>query len=795
MYPFEKIEKKWSKKWKETGIYEPDLDKAKNPFYNLMMFPYPSAEGLHIGSVRTFSGVDVYGRFKRMQGHDVFEPIGLDGFGIHSENYALKIGKHVLQHAQDSQENFYRQLDSIGNSFAWNERLETYDKDYYKWTQWLFIQMYKQGLAYKAKSDVNWCPSCKTVLADEQVEKGECERCKNQVTKKELEQWFFKITDYADRLLENLETIDWSEHIKLSQKNWIGKSEGASINFPVKDENSSIEVFTTRPDTIFGATYMVLAPEHSLVDELKEKIENFDEVSKYIEKAKSKTENERIADVKDKTGVELRGVKAINPANNEPIPIYIADYVLSGYGTGAIMAVPGQDERDWEFAEKFDLPIVRTVEPPKDFEGKAYTGEGKAINSDFLDGLNIGEAKVKIINWLEKNEIGSKETNYHLRDWLISRQRYWGPPIPMIYCDKCNWQPVPEKDLPVELPEIDDFEPSGDGSGPLASVPEFYETKCPECGGDARRETDVSDTFLDSSWYFLRYVDVDNSKKAFSKKRIKKWLPVDMYIGGAEHAVLHLLYARFVTMVLKDVGLIDFEEPFKKFRTHGMIIKDGMKMSKSRGNVINPDDYIGKFGLDAVRLYLHFLSPLPQSGDWRDSGLMGSVRFIDRLWSFFEDVDIKDEDMSDWMHPVVEKATNDMEQMKFNTVIAQLMTALREFEGQDQLSKGDIEAFLLMLAPIAPFISEELWEKIGNNYSIHQQSWPDYDEKKLISKEVDLVIQVNGKLRGTVKVEKGTSEDDALQLALQEERVQAALEDKEPKKVIYVQDKLINLVV
>ncbi len=780
MYPFEKIEKKWAKKWLDTKIYEPDLDKAKKPYYNLMMFPYPSAEGLHIGAVRTFSGVDVYGRFMRMQGHDVFEPIGLDGFGIHSENYALKVGKHPLKHAEDSEKNFYRQLGSIGNGFAWNDRLETYDPDYYKWTQWIFIQMWKHGLVERKKASLNWCPSCKTVLADEQVIGGKCERCETEVTKKNLEQWFFKITKYADKLLGNLEKIDWSEHVKIAQRNWIGKSVGARLTFPIKGFGGNIEVFTTRPDTLFGATYMVLAPEHELVEKLKDRITNWKEVEGYIKKTRARTENERITEAKSKTGVGLEGVKAINPANKKEIPVWIADYVLASYGTGAIMAVPEHDERDYEFAKKFKLPV----------------------------------AKTKLVDkWeITKKVGGKKEVNYHLRDWLISRQRYWGPPIPMIHCEECGWQPVPEKDLPVLLPDIKDFRPKGTGESPLASEEAFWRTKCPECGGEARRETDVSDTFLDSAWYFFRYPGVDNKKEAFSKSRLNKWLPVDMYIGGAEHAVLHLLYSRFITMAFKDMGLTDFEEPFTKFRTHGLITLGGAKMSKSKGNVVDPDDYIGKFGADAVRVCLQFISPLPAGGVWQDSGLMGAVRFLNRVWKIGEKPKefAKEEEISPWMHKSIKKVTDDIEELKYNTAIAELMIVSNRFE-KEGASREDFKTFLLLLAPFAPFITEELWSRFFADKksrihdsrsesgqtafkSIHKEPWPKYEEKYLVEDTINLIVQVNGKFRATIETEKGVTQKEAEKLALAEESVSRHIKSK-PNKVVFVKGKLINFVI
>ncbi|MEX2053988.1 MAG: class I tRNA ligase family protein [Candidatus Colwellbacteria bacterium] len=763
MYPFAKIEKKWSKRWLDSGVYEPDLKKAKKPFYNLMMFPYPSAEGLHVGNVYAFIGSDIYGRFKRMEGYDVFEPIGLDGFGIHSENYAIKVGVHPAQQAKVSKERFYNQLKTIGNGFAWGARLETYDPEYYKWTQWIFIQMWKQGLAYRKKASVNWCPSCKTVLADEQVESGVCERCKTEVTKKELEQWFFKITKYAQKLLSNLDKIDWSEHIKAAQRNWIGKSEGWMLKFPIKDSKDKIEVFTTRGDTVLGATYLVLAPEHPLISKFMDQLSSAKAVQNYVNQAKTKTENDRIAEGGAKVGVELKGITALNVATGKEISIWISDYVIMSYGTGAIMAVPAYDERDKEFAKKYKLPVVA---------------------AELIDPTKVA-----------KKMEGKKSTHFHLRDWLISRQRYWGPPIPMIYCEKCDWQPVPDKDLPVILPDTKDFQPKGTGRGPLASIPSFYETKCPKCKGPARRETDVSDTFLDSAWYFYRYLDAGNKKEVFDRELVKKWLPVNMYIGGAEHAVLHLLYSRFLSMVFKKMGLVDFEEPFSMLRSHGLLISEGVKMSKSRGNVVVPDKYIKDFGADTLRMYLVFLGPYQEGGDWRDSGMMGIVRFLNRVWDLYNtgEVDNK-KPLSAWMNAPIQKVGEDIDNLKYNTAVSELMITLRRLEGEKVRGGKDLEAFLLLLAPFAPFMAEELWEKLGHKYSIHKQSWPKHDASQSVPDSINLILQVNGKLRGTLEVEAGLDKKEAEKIALKEPRVMSALNSKSPKRIVYIKDKVINLI-
>ncbi|MBI5733150.1 leucine--tRNA ligase [Candidatus Jorgensenbacteria bacterium] len=814
-YKFRTIEKKWQQFWRIKKTYEPNFKKTKKPFYNLMMFPYPSAEGLHVGNMYAFVGSDIYGRMKRMQGRDVFQPIGLDGFGIHSENYALKIGAHPMKQAKVSEKRFYKQLEIIGNGFAWEERLETYDPEYYKWTQWIFIQMFKNGLAYRKKAPVNWCPSCKTVLADEQVVSGKCERCSSVVEKRELEQWFFKITAYAEKLLENLNIIDWSERVKIAQRNWIGRSEGASIEFEVKDTEYKIEVFTTRPDTLFGATYMVLAPEHSLIQKLKYRIKNWAEISSYIQKSKLESEEERINESKDKTGVELKGLRAVNPATGESIPIWIADYVLAGYGTGAIMAVPAHDERDFEFARKYNLPVRIVISDGTVVSPlvRAYTGTGKLVNSGSLDGTDFESAKWQITRKVS----GRREIQYRLRDWLISRQRYWGAPIPMIYCAACaqlgkgeqidsvqggmlGWYAVPEKDLPVKLPFVKEFRPKGKGSSPLASVKNFYEVKCPKCGAKARRETDVSDTFLDSAWYYIGYL---NLKKPFNKTTIKKWSPVNMYIGGAEHSVLHLLYSRFLAMAFHDMKLVDYDEPFTKFRAHGLLIKEGAKMSKSKGNVVNPDEYIKKFGADALRVYLMFLAPFEQGGDFRDASILGIVRFLDRAWRYF--VSCRDKgrtggkkntiELQKLMHKTIKKVTDDIENLHYNTAISALMVLLNEFEKQTVVSVDYMRYFLLLSAPLAPYMTEELWHSFGNKTSIHREKWPSYNSKLVEDNEFDLIIQINGRVRDTVLVSKGIVQEEAEKIAREQIMIKKWLGTNAIKRVIFVKDRLINFLI
>ncbi len=813
-YNFKEIEKKWKEKWKADKIYQLDLDKSKKPFYNLMMFPYPSAEGLHIGGVYTFTGVDTFGRFKKMQGYDVFEPIGLDGFGIHSENYAMKIGEHIKKVSKRTEKNFYRQLSSIGNMYDWSRTVETYKPEYYKWTQWLFLQLFKKGLAYQKKAKVNWCPWCKTVLSDEQVIQGACERCDSQVEKKELKQWFFKITDYAERLLKNLEWIDWSEDVKINQKNWIGRSEGAKIQFKIQNSKFKINVFTTRPDTLFGATYMVLAPEHQLIEKIKDRIENWKEVEKYINQAKAKSEQERKEDEKDKTGVEIKGIKAINPVNNEEIPIWIADYVLAGYGTGAIMAVPAHDERDWEFALKYKLLVIEVAKEKTNQKSKiknqnfsskiksCFVGEGVAVNSGFLNGLKTSEAKKEMIKWLEEKGVGEKSVDYKLRDWCVSRQRYWGPPIPIIHCKNCGVVSVPEKDLPVELPEMEDFLPEGKGKGPLAKNKEFVKTKCPKCGAEAERETDVSDPFVDSAWYFLRYPSTEFENEAINKERSKRWLPVDSYIGGKEHTVLHLLYSRFITMVLRDLGYIHFEEPYKRFFGHGLITKDGAKMSKSKGNVINPDEMIEKYGVDTVRLYLRFLGDFSQGGDWRDDGADGMARFVKKVWQTFHELESQGQgvEKTQMIDKTIKTIGQDLERLSFNTAVARYMEFVNwvrensEKFNQEQVEKVK-ETMALVLAPLAPHIAEEFWSELGNEKSIFTEEWPEFDENNLEDDQFELVIQVNGKVRDKMKVSRQITQEEAEKKALESEKIVKYLNGQKPKKIIYIKKKLINIVI
>ncbi|HRN52572.1 MAG TPA: leucine--tRNA ligase [Gemmatimonadaceae bacterium] len=812
------VEARWRERWAERGTHRTDIAHGERPFYALMMFPYPSAEGLHVGNLFAFTGCDIYARFQRLQGHTVFEPLGYDAFGIHSENFALKVGRHPMELIPSNIRNFRRQLDRAGLMVDWSKSVDTTDPSYYKWTQWVFLQLYKQGLAYKKAAAVNWCPSCKTVLANEQVEGGACERCGTMVEQRFLEQWFFNISKYAPRLLENLNTLDWSATTKQAQRNWIGRSDGARLRFPVLDPladagssavavttevrtgGTQIEVFTTRPDTIFGATYLVLAPEHPLVDELTTPMQE-GVVREYRARAAKQDLVSRKTS-KEKTG-EFTGSYAVNPATGEMIPIWIADYVLMEYGTGAIMAVPGHDERDFEFATKFELPIVRVVagegqDAKTPLGDEAYVGDGVLVNSEQFDGLGVEEAKAKVTAWLAARHAGESVTNYRLHDWCISRQRYWGPPIPIVYCDSCGTVPVPESQLPVVLPNIPDFKPDDSGVSPLARHEEWYHTPCPHCGKQARRETDVSDTFLDSAWYFLRYPSVGRDDIAFDAATTKKWLPVTTYIGGNEHAVLHLLYSRFITMVLHDAGLLGFEEPFTKFRAHGLIIREGAKMSKSKGNVVNPDEYIDKWGADSFRTYLMFLGPFEEGGDFRDSGISGVKRFLDRLWIAVRDRDesaAPDAEVMRKLHATIKKVGEDVPALSYNTAIAAMMEYMNVLrKGERTPARAEVEPLVQLVSPFAPHVAEELWTMLGHATSVFDSRWPSFDPALLVSDEIELVVQVGGKTRGKVLVPKDVTQDAALAAAKADPAIGKFITG-EPKKVILVPGRLLNVVV
>ncbi|HET6763202.1 MAG TPA: leucine--tRNA ligase [Longimicrobiaceae bacterium] len=820
-YHPEAVERKWQARWDEQGtnsFTDEELRTAQRPFYNLMMFPYPSAEGLHVGNIYAFTGADIFGRFKRLQGYHVFEPIGFDAFGIHSENFALKQGIHPSELIPRNVERFTRQLRRVGFMYDWNHTVDTTHPDYYRWTQWIFLQLYKAGLAEKKEAPVNWCPSCQTVLSNEQVIGGLCERCSTPVEMRFLSQWFFKITKYAGKLLDNLRTLDWSDTTRKAQENWIGRSEGAQVEFPIarrkasedrhepaaiEPERPTIAVFTTRPDTIFGATYMVLAPEHPLVDRITTD-EQRAEVDAYRLRVASTDLVTRKKTDKTKTGVDTGG-RAVNPATGQEIPVWIADYVLMEYGTGAIMAVPGHDERDFEFATEFGLPIVRVVAAPGESAetplAEAYTGAGTIVNSGRLDGMDADAAKRAATEWLAGMGLATARVNYRLHDWTISRQRYWGPPIPILYCDTCGIVPVPEDQLPVLLPPIEDFKPDASGISPLARHEEWYLTECPTCGGRARRETDVSDTFLDSAWYFLRYPCAGRDDVAFDPGITRRWLPVDSYIGGNEHAVLHLLYARFITMALKDMGLVDFEEPFVRFRAHGLIIKEGAKMSKSKGNVVVPDAYISDWGADTFRTFLMFLGPYQEGGDFRDAGLAGPYNFLNRLWdTAISAVDAPlDPQVEQKLHATIKKVTEDLEALSYNTAVAAMMEYLNVVRaGGRTPEKAAVQPLLLLVAPFAPHMAEELWERLGhaNGKSIFDSAaWPPFDAAKAVADTVEFVVQVNGKLRARMPMPRGITEADARAAAMANENVRSFVDGKEIRKLVFVADRLVNIVV
>jgi leucyl-tRNA synthetase len=772
-----------------------------------MMFPYPSAEGLHVGNFYAFTGSDVFGRFQRLRGHTVFEPIGFDAFGIHSENYALKVGIHPGRLIPQNIANFTRQLVALGGMFDWSHVLATTDPGYYRWTQWIFLQIFKAGKAYRKKAAVNWCPSCKTVLANEQVIAGACERCGTAVELRLLEQWFCRITEYAERLLGNLDDpgkMDWSGSTAATQRNWIGRSTGVEIDFPIRDDEP-IRVYTTRPDTIFGATFMVLAPEHPAVEAVTT-ADRREGVEKYRRAAAAKDLVSRRIGGQEKSGVFTGGV-ATNPATGQSIPIWVADYVLMDYGTGAIMAVPGHDDRDFDFAVKHGLPIVRVIagadqDERSPLEAPMADDEGcRLVNSGEFSGRSVADGAAAITEWLGSRKLAKPVVRYRLYDWCISRQRYWGPPIPIIHCDRCGPVPVPEKDLPVLLPDIPDFRPDDSGVSPLARHREWYHVPCPTCGAPGRRETDVSDTFLDSAWYHLRYLSTELDDRPFDRTRVAKWLPVSMYIGGNEHAVLHLLYARFVTMVLHDQGLLPFEEPYRRFRAHGLIVKDGAKMSKSRGNVVIPDEYVAKWGADTFRLFLMFLGPFEEGGDFRDAGLAGPRRFLDRLWDLIGQCERRTlsgeevhRDIVVKWHATKKKVTRDLETLGYNTAIAALMELLNAMRDSNCAERGIVKEMVIMVAPFAPHFAEEAWERLGGQGSVFDATWPSWDERLTVDPVIEIVVQVNGKTRGTVRMPRGASEAAVLDRAKREESITRFVGGKEVKKVIFVKDRLINLV-
>ena len=803
-YDFTAIEKKWQAIWDETKPYAAITgDKSRPKFYGLIEFPYPSGQGLHVGHPRPFTAIDIVARKKRMDGYNVLYPIGFDAFGLPTENYAIKTHIHPTKVTADNIANFTSQLKMLGYSFDWDRAVDTTDPKYYKWTQWIFLQMYKHGLAYKSTMPVNWCTSCKCVLANEEVVNGVCERCGSEVIRKEKSQWMLAITKYAQRLIDDLDDLDYIERVKIQQKNWIGRSTGAEVTFNTT-VGDKIVVYTTRPDTLFGATYMVLSPEHEYVTKWQDKIENLDEVNAYVIEAGKKSDFERSELNKDKTGVEIKGIKGINPVNGKEIPIFISDYVLVTYGTGAIMAVPAHDDRDWEFAKKFGCEIVEVVEGG-DIEKEAFTlkdDTGIMVNSEFLNGLTVKEAIPVMKKWLVDNGIGVEKVNYKLRDWVFSRQRYWGEPIPMVNCPKCGWVPVPEEELPLVLPDVENYEPTDNGESPIAKMRDWVETTCPKCGGKAERETDTMPNWAGSSWYFLRYMDPHNDKELVSKEAEEYWGPVDWYNGGMEHTTLHLLYSRFWHKFLYDIGVVHTKEPYAKRTSHGMILGEGgEKMSKSRGNVINPNDIVAQYGADTLRLHIMFIGDFEKAVSWSNEAVKGSKRFLDRCWNLMdlasdcEEYSKKNESI---IHKTIKKVGSDIDELKMNTAIAALMTMVNEFY-TNGCTRGEVKTLIMLLSPFAPHIAEEMWELMGYAKSegkmAMQMSWPKYDETKTVDTEREMAVQVNGKLKTTIIVPADSEDSVIIETACADEKIKRLMEGKQLFKTIVVKNKLVNLII
>ena len=802
-YNFKNIEKKWKNKWEKEGTFNAKTDYNMKKWYGLIEFPYPSGQGLHVGHPRSYTAIDIIARKRRLQGYNVLYPIGFDAFGLPAENYAIKTNVHPKITTAKNIAHFTEQLKSLGFSFDWSRVVDTTDPNYYKWTQWIFIQLFKKGLAYKATMPINFCTGCKVGLANEEVVNGVCERCGSPVVQKEKSEWMLKITEYAQRLIDDLDDVDFLDKIKTQQRNWIGRSEGAEVKFKIADSDEELTVYTTRPDTLFGATYMVIAPEHHLIQKLADKILNLEEIEEYKKKAALKSDFERSEINKDKTGVEIKGIKAINPLTNKEIPIWISDYVLSSYGTGAIMAVPAHDSRDFEFATKFNLPIVQVVKSNDDVKvdlsKEAFTdvATGVLINSGFLDGLSVTDAKKNVIEYLEENKIGSKKVNYKLRDWVFSRQRYWGEPIPMVYCECCGWQPIDEKDLPLTLPEIDDFKPGENGESPLAKLDDWINTTCPKCGKPAKRETDTMPQWAGSSWYFLRYMDPHNNNELASKEALNYWGQVDWYNGGMEHTTLHLLYSRFWHKFLYDIGVVPNKEPYAKRTSHGMILgTNGEKMSKSKGNVINPDDIVNEFGADTFRVYEMFMGPFDQTAAWSMDSIRGCGKFLDRVWNmqeFLVDGNEFTPETEKMMNKAIKKVSNDIEEMKFNTCISTFMTMVNEFYKLKRINKAEFKTFLTLLNPFAPHISEELNKLIGFEADVASYSWPEFDEAKTIDDEITLPVQINGKLKANITIL--LDEDEASVKEKVHNAIESKLDGKNIVKEIYVKNKIYNVVV
>ena len=799
-YDFSSVEKKWQDKWDESGVFHAKNDSDKPSFFGLVEFPYPSAQGLHVGHPRSYTALDIICRKKRLEGYNVLYPIGWDAFGLPTENFAIKNHVHPEIVTKNNVANFKRQLKSLGFSFDWSREINTTDPEYFKWTQWIFLQMFKKGLAYKKEMAVNWCTSCKCVLANEEVVNGVCERCGSEVVHKTKSQWMLKITAYAERLLNDLDTVDYIERVKTQQRNWIGRSTGAEVKFETT-LGDDLMIYTTRPDTLFGATYMVISPEHPLIEKWADKLSNIDAVREYQVEASKKSDFERTELVKEKTGVKLEGVKAINPVNNTEIPIFISDYVLISYGTGAIMAVPAHDTRDWEFAKKFDLPIIEVVKGGE-VEKEAFTdcATGIMVNSGFLDGKSVEEAKVSIVEWLTEKGVGAQKVNYKLRDWVFSRQRYWGEPIPIVHCDCCGYVPVDEADLPIRLPNVESYEPTDSGESPLANIPEWYNTTCPKCGKPAKRELDTMPQWAGSSWYFLRYCDPHNTDCLASKEALEYWMPVTWYNGGMEHTTLHLLYSRFWHKFLYDIGVVPTCEPYGKRTSHGMILgENGEKMSKSRGNVVNPDDIVNEYGADTMRLYEMFIGDFEKAAPWSSASIKGCKRFLERIWGLGDNV-IDGDGYRDFMvgemNRTIKKVTEDIDEMKFNTAIAALMALINVIaEKGGKVTRDELKTILLLVSPFAPHLAEEMWEMFAFGGTINDQSWPKFDAAKCVDNEVEIVVQVNGKIRARMSVGIDDAQDAVIEKAKNNEKVAAEINGKTVVKELYVKGKLVNIVV
>ena len=797
-YNHREVETKWQEIWDKNKAFKTSDDYSKPKYYALVEFPYPSGQGLHVGHPRPYTALDIVARKRRMQGYNVLYPMGWDAFGLPTENYAIKNHIHPKIVTKNNVARFKNQLHSLGYSFDWDREINTTDPGYYHWTQWIFLKLFNAGLAYKAEMPINWCTSCKVGLANEEVVNGVCERCGSEVVRKVKSQWMLKITAYADKLLEGLDSVDYVERVKVSQKNWIGKSTGAEVDFALKDKEDKLTVYTTRPDTLFGVTYMVMSPEHPFIDKYKDSIENWDEVVAYREMAARKSDFERTELAKDKTGVMLKGFTAVNPVNNKEVPVWISDYVLMSYGTGAIMAVPAHDERDWNFAKKFNMPIIEVVAgSPVDVNEAVYTdvATGTLVNSEFLNGLSVAEAKEKIIAFLTEKGIGHQKTNFKLRDWVFSRQRYWGEPIPIVKCEKCGYVPLPESELPLELPEVESYMPTDNGESPLAHMTEWVKTTCPKCGGSAMRETDTMPQWAGSSWYFLRYTDPTNDKELASKEALNYWMPVDWYNGGMEHTTLHLLYSRFWHRFLYDQKVVPCPEPYMKRTSHGMILgSNGEKMSKSRGNVVNPDDIVRDYGADTLRTYEMFIGAFELSAAWSEDGVKGCRRFLERVWKL-QDILTEDEsyskDLEIKMHQTIKKVSGDFECLKYNTAIAAMMALINEFYKKNAVTRGELKTLLTLLNPVAPHITEEIWQSAGFEGYIYENTWPEYDEAKTIEATIEIAVQINGKVKGTLAVERDAAKEDVIAKAKE------AVADKltgNIVKEIYVPGRLVNIV-